>query len=249
MTHLRSLLSSSGVGHWPPSACATGALTDVAAPAGLVSADPADVDGRRRGAVDPDAGRGVPALTARDVSLADLDEPALIAACLERVDGAFDVLVERHRRSVYRLCFRFVGNHEDAAELAQDVFVRAFRALDRFKGQSSIATWLYRIAVNVCLNRASLKRPVFEPLDPQAPIEERAESASDQLLRQERAVRVRKAIDQLPDKQRAALILRMYHELSHHEIAQTLGGTEGAAKANVFHALRRLRDLLGGEAL
>src|SRR5438093_10988583 len=87
------------------------------------------------------------------------DEAALVAACLAGRREAFDVIVERHRRSVYQLCYRFVGNHEDASDLSQDVFIRAFRGLDRFRGRSSLGTWLYRIAVNVSLNKVSAKRP------------------------------------------------------------------------------------------
>src|SRR6266567_4065598 len=74
--------------------------------------------------------------------LDDLDEPGLVAACLTGRVGAFDLLVERHRRSVYQLCYRFVGNHEDASDLSQDVFLRAYRGLGRFRGGSSLATWL-----------------------------------------------------------------------------------------------------------
>jgi RNA polymerase sigma-70 factor (ECF subfamily) len=208
--------------------------------------------GRRRAAserVSESSGSGVSPGQDAFADLADLDEPGLVTACVDGRPMAFDLLVERHRRSVYQLCYRFVGNHEDASELAQDVFVRAFRALDRFKGQSSIATWLYRIGVNVCLNRVSVKRPRLEPLDEQFPLEHPGESASDRVLREERAVRVRRAIAQLPEKQRAALILRMYHDLSHQQIAESLGGTEGAAKANVFHAIKRLREVLRGEGL
>ena len=70
------------------------------------------------------------------------------------------MIVERHRRAVYQVCYRFVNNHEDASDLAQDAFVRAWHGLKNFKGESALSTWLYRIAVNVCLNRVSAKTPV-----------------------------------------------------------------------------------------
>src|SRR5437763_9315178 len=91
-------------------------------------------------------------------SLAELDEKELVAACLAGEREAFDVIVERHRRHVYQLCYRFVGNHEDASDLAQDVFIRAYRGLRTFKSQASLGTWLYRIGVNVCLNRVSARK-------------------------------------------------------------------------------------------
>jgi RNA polymerase sigma-70 factor (ECF subfamily) len=203
---------------------------------------------------EPDRARRAVAGWGRDVSAAesgllDLDEAALVEASLAGRPGAFDLIVERHRRSVYQLCYRFVGNHEDASDLAQDVFLRAFRGLKSFRGHASLATWLYRIAVNVCLNRVSARRPELEAVDPQQHVDTRSESASERLLRRERAARVRAAIAELPRKQRATLILRMYHELSHQEIAAILGSSVGAVKANFFHALGNLKRLLGDEML
>jgi RNA polymerase sigma-70 factor (ECF subfamily) len=180
----------------------------------------------------------------RDTALADLGEADLVAACLAGRPGAFDLVVERHRRPVYQLCYRFVGNHEDASDLSQDVFLRAYRGLRNFKGQSSLGTWLYRIGVNVCLNRLSVKAPINEPIEKQQHVDVQNESPSDRVLRGERAVQVRAAISRLPRKQRAALILRMYHEMSHQEIADALGSSVGAVKANVFHALQNLKKLL-----
>jgi RNA polymerase sigma-70 factor, ECF subfamily len=182
-----------------------------------------------------------------DLAFAELGEPALVEACLSGRPGAFDVIVERHRRAVYQLCYRFVGNHEDASDLSQDVFLRAYRGLRSFRGHSSLATWLYRIGVNVCLNRVSVKTPRTESIDERPHVDTRNESASDRMLRDERAARVRAAIADLPRKQRATLILRMYHEMSHQEIADVLGSSVGAVKANFFHALGNLKKLLGDE--
>jgi RNA polymerase sigma-70 factor (ECF subfamily) len=183
------------------------------------------------------------------VSLAELDDVQLIDACRAGHPGAFDVVVERHRRSVYQLCYRFVGNHEDASDLSQDVFIRAYRGLRNFRGHSSLGTWLYRISVNVCLNRVNTRSPQTEPIEDQQHADTGSESASERMLRVERAARVRDAIAQLPRKQRATLILRMYHELSHQEIADTLGSSVGAVKANFFHALGNLKKLLGDQSL
>ena len=182
-----------------------------------------------------------------DRALADLDERGLVEACLGGQSAAFDLIVERHRRSVYLLCYRFVSNHEDASDLSQDVFLRAYRGLRSFRGQSSLATWLYRIGVNVCLNRVSAKKLQSESIDDRQFVDERAESAPQRLLKNERAERVRAAIAQLPRKQRATLVLRMYHEMSHQEIADVLGSSVGAVKANFFHALGNLKKLLGDE--
>jgi RNA polymerase sigma-70 factor (ECF subfamily) len=178
-------------------------------------------------------------------ALTELDEAGLVEACIAGQPGAFDVIVERHRRSIYQLCYRFVGNHEDASDLSQDVFLRAYRGLGKFRGGSALSTWLYRIGVNLCLNRVSRKASTVESIDDQQHVDTRSESASERLLREERGVQVRRAIATLPPKQRATLILRMYHELSHEEIAGVLGSSVGAVKANFFHALGNLRKQLG----
>lgn len=184
-----------------------------------------------------------------DEPVNDLSERALVEACIAGRSGAFDLLVERHRRSVYQLCYRFVGNHEDASDLSQDVFLRAFRGLHRFRGQSALGTWLHRIAVNVCLTHVGTKAPASEPIEEQHHVDRRSESAPDRILKAERATRVRAAIAELPRKQRATLILRMYHDMSHQEIAGVLGTSVGAAKANLFHALSNLKRLLGDQEI
>ena len=177
----------------------------------------------------------------------DRDDQALVAACLEGDKTAFDEIVVRHRRTVYQVCFRFSNNHEDASDLTQETFVRAWRGLRSFKGQAALSTWLYRIAVNVSLNRVSTRKPETEPIEPDRLLDTRSDAPGDDLLREERARAVRQAINALPDKQRATLILRTYHELSHREIADILGSSVGAVKANFFHALANLKRILGSE--
>ena len=185
-----------------------------------------------------------PAESARMTDLDGADDRALVAAFLDGRREAFDIIVERHRRTVYQVCYRFVGNHEDAADLAQDVFVRAFKGLKNFKGDSALGTWLYRVGVNACLNRVSVKKPDLEPIENTQHVDRRAENALESLVRGERAAEVRAAIEKLPPKQKATLVLRVYQELSHEEIARVLGSTVGAVKANFFHALGNLRRLL-----
>ena len=137
-----------------------------------------------------------------------------------------------------------MGNHEDASDLAQDVFIRAYRGLRGFRGRSALGTWLYRIAVNVSLNRMALKAPRTEPIDHREHRDPAIELPETTLLRSERAAEVRAAVARLPRKQRATLILRVYHELPHQEIAEILGSSVGAVKANFFHALANLKKLL-----
>ena len=174
-----------------------------------------------------------------------LEDRELIEACLAGRRDAFDTLVERHRRHVYQLCYRFVGNHEDASDLSQDVFVRAYKGLPRFKGEASFSTWLYRIGVNVCLNRVAVKAPRAEPIEAGRDVDARGVDPAEALIQAEQREAVRAAIARLPGKQRATLILRVYQELSHQEIAAILGSSVAAVKGNVFHALANLRKMLG----
>ncbi|MBI3932240.1 MAG: sigma-70 family RNA polymerase sigma factor [Acidobacteria bacterium] len=174
------------------------------------------------------------------------DERETVLACQRGQREAFDRLVTRYQRDVYRLCYRYVNNHHDANDLAQDAFLRAYRAIGRFRGDSAFSTWLYRIAVNVCLNFRAARKPAAEELpeslpDGVAPVAERME-------REEESRRVREAVTRLPEKQRAALILKVYHDLTHDEVARILGCSVGTVKANVFHALANLRRLVGAEA-
>src|SRR5688572_5843167 len=192
--------------------------------------------------VEPEATASVPT-----ESFEALDDAALVKACLDGHKSAFDVIVTRHRRSMYQLCYRFVANHEDASDLSQEAFVRAWRGLKNFQGQAALSTWLYRITVNVCLNRVKVKKPDTEPFEIDRFADPRPHDPSVGLERAERAVVVRRAIAGLPPKQRATLILRTYHELSHQQIANILGSSVGAVKANFFHALQNLKKILGSE--
>ena len=115
---------------------------------------------------------------------------------------------------------------------------------EEFQGQAALSTWLYRIAVNVSLNRVSGKKAETETLDLDRFVDTEAEQPGARLMREERAEAVRRAIGELPKKQRTTLILRTYHEMSHQEIAEILGSSVGAVKANFFHALANLKRIL-----
>jgi RNA polymerase sigma-70 factor (ECF subfamily) len=178
-------------------------------------------------------------------SVREADREA-VEACQRGDAEAFGLLVARHQRDVYRLCYRYVGNQYDADDMAQEVFLKAFRSIGRLRGESAFSTWLYRIAVNTCLNfRSSGRRPHDEVSDrlpdPSPGVRERLEEEA-------RDSRIRQAVERLPDKQRATLVLKVYQELSHEEVAAVLGVSVGTAKANLFHALRNLKRQLGREA-
>ena len=174
-------------------------------------------------------------------------ERAAIAACRRGEREAFDVLVARYQRPIYRLCFRYVNNHEDANDLAQEAFLKAWRAISSFRGESAFSTWLYRIAVNACLNHRALRRPATQELE--EGLADPSPGADAAVARDLQARRVRDAVSRLPERQRATLILKVYHDLTHAEVAEILGSTVGTVKANLFHALANLRrQMQSGES-
>lgn len=189
---------------------------------------------------------GAASMTADGAEAVGASDDALVAAARAGDTEAFDVLVTRHRRAVYQVCYRFVHHHDDAADLTQDTFVRAWKALGAFRGQARFSTWLYRIAVNVSLNRVGAKTPRAEVVDFDLMADGRAAAPGAALVAEEQRTAVRRAVQALPPRQRTALILRTYHELSHQEVADIVGTSVGAVKANVFHALANLRKRLEG---
>ncbi len=165
-----------------------------------------------------------------------------VAACQRGEREAFDQLVVLYQRDIYRLCYRYVNNHEDANDLTQEAFLRAWRGIKRFRGQSAFSTWLYRIAVNACLNFRAARKPPAQELPEALP--DPGMGAAQRVERDDQAHQVRQAVSRLPEKQRATLILKIYNELTHQEVARVMGSTVGTVKANLFHALGNLRKLV-----
>jgi RNA polymerase sigma-70 factor, ECF subfamily len=171
------------------------------------------------------------------------------AELLERFRGgerrAFDELVKKYQRQVYYLALRYVKNGEDAKDVAQRAFVKAFVGIDRLRGDAAFRTWLYKIAVNLSLNlvrdRARL-RPAEEAEEAQVDAvgDLRLEGAEDR-----RALLA--ALDELPPKQRTVLELRVFEELPFRDVAAAAGCTENAAKVNFHHAVTRLRQWMTGK--
>ena len=159
---------------------------------------------------------------------------------------AFDELVRRHQRPMFQVCMRYLRNQADAMDVTQRAFVKAFQALDGFRGESSFRTWLYRIAVNLSLNhiRDHKREQPAEIRDDQLT---RRPTGPQRIISGEDADLLREAIAELPPKQRTVLEMRVYDELSFREVAELMGTTENAAKVNFHHAVKKLRARLGGE--
>jgi RNA polymerase sigma-70 factor (ECF subfamily) len=156
---------------------------------------------------------------------------------------AFEVLVRRHQGGVYRVAVRLLGSDADAQDATQETFVRAWRGLARFRGESAVSTWLYRIVTNRCLNVIVARRP-SERLDPDLPSVGGDPAAIAE--QRERFAAVAREVASLPPEQRAALVLRDFEGLSYEEVAAALEVSVAAVKGRIHRA--RLSVLTGAAA-
>jgi RNA polymerase sigma-70 factor (ECF subfamily) len=162
-----------------------------------------------------------------------LEDAILVRAAQDGEVDAFEELVRRYQTPVYRVAFRMLGSRADAQDAAQETFVRAWRALPRFRRDSTISTWLYRIVTRRCLDRLAARR-VTDTLD-----EVEIEAGSDPAQAAEQRERLRavtRAIAALPAEQRAALVLREFEGLSYQEVAEVLGTSLPAIKGRIHRA-------------
>lgn len=160
----------------------------------------------------------------------------------------FKQLIEAYQRPIYQVIRRMVLIHEDADDLTQNTFIKAFKALDRFEGSSSLFTWLYRIATNESLTFLEKKKKrLFFPLED---YQEKLESYVDQnpsLCGEEIQIKLQKSLLKLPDKQRLVFHLKYEEELNYEEIAQITGTSVGALKASYHHAVKKIEQDLSQE--
>ena len=160
-------------------------------------------------------------------------------------DSALDELVRRHHESAYRVALSVVREHDMAQDVVQDGFVRAFRALDRFRGDAAFRTWLLTIVANEgrgALRKRGRRRETG--LDGVAPVASRERDAADRVAIEDEAARARRHVQSLPEKQRLSVMLRVDEGLSFREIGELIGSSEGAARVNYFHGIRKLRELM-----
>ncbi|MEX2144562.1 MAG: RNA polymerase sigma factor [Anaerolineales bacterium] len=160
----------------------------------------------------------------------------------------FETLVERHSRELFAYLWRLLGDEADARDCLQESFLRAFRAYERLQTTDHLRAWLYKIATNTARSqqarqyRASLRTVALAE-----PLASGEKGVELQVAERSQLAAVRRAIMVLPERQRAALLLRKYQELEYDEIAATLGCSQSAARANVYQALKKLRAMFNEE--
>lgn len=176
----------------------------------------------------------------------------LVARSIGGDVDSFNQLVLRWERPIFALAYRVIGREEDARDVCQETFLRAFRALKGFRGQAKFSSWLYRIALNLCHDwiRRQRRTPVVaapEGMDLLDLAAERGptESIEDLVSRHEMTRRVESAMATLPEEQRTAIILKEYHGLTFREIADLLGCPLSTVKTRLYQGLSVLRRQLG----
>jgi len=166
---------------------------------------------------------------------------------------AFRLLVEQHSRAVFRLAFRMTGNEQDAEDVVQETFLRAYRQLDKYEARSSFSTWLYRIASNYSLDLIRMRKRHEEKRERGSKAEERDilqtipvnAPGPDRIAHSNQVqARVNEALNELSDQERTAFVLRHFEGLSIDEIGETLGTGTNATKHSIFRAVQKLRRSL-----
>ncbi len=168
---------------------------------------------------------------------AHAEDKLLIARFLAGDAAAFERLFRKYQQPLFSICRRFLGNHEEAEDLVQEVFLQIYHGLAHFNGRSTFFTWAYSVTVHACLARARRTKHARRKIAEYAPV---LLHAPDPLRQQMRA-----AVLALPERYRMVIILQYYQELSQEEIARVLGWTIGQVKINLHRARHLLREALG----
>jgi RNA polymerase sigma-70 factor (ECF subfamily) len=163
--------------------------------------------------------------------------------------AAFQALVEQHRSMVYRVAYQFAGNHYDAEDIAQEVFIKVYRSLDRFRQDAQLTSWLYRIVMNACIDHRRRHGAAAAPFGEEAEhrmlnTPEETPGPEDRAYAGELGAVLESEIARLPHGQRIVFIMRHHQELKLSEIAEALGLAEGTVKRQLHAAVHRLRSAL-----
>src|SRR5215470_1404042 len=183
----------------------------------------------------------------------DTDDQALVERCRNGDVAAFEPLVEKYRERVWRLAFNYLRDREEAWDVAQDAFIRAWQALPSFRGQSAFYTWLFRIVINVATDRARQRSARGRAFGTEAVPEEDWDRVlvepgggpDTAAARAEQRARIRRGLDALPEHHRAIIMLSDLEGLSYREIAEVLDIPMGTVMSRLHNARKRLREVLG----
>lgn len=175
----------------------------------------------------------------------------LVEECRKGDSSAFDELVRRYKDRIYCVVYRFLGNHEDAMDVSQEVFVRAYRGIREFQGKAKLYTWLYSIAANMARNRlrdgarrGRNRGTSLEALEATGSVAASGETPRSVAVDREMEALLQRCLEELPDHYRMTFVLRTFEDLSYEEIAEVMGCPPGTVKSRLNQARRMLRERL-----
>jgi RNA polymerase sigma-70 factor (ECF subfamily) len=172
-----------------------------------------------------------------------IDDTSLIQAIKQGELSAWAEIIKRYQQPIYYFIARMVKNHQQAADLTQQVFVKAYKRVRQLKDAAQFKPWLYKIALNQCRNYFRIiQRYVFVDVNEANLVDDG--SVLDDIIDQETRNCLKQAVDKLPKRQRLTVLFRVYQGLNYKEIADILGCSPDTVKANYHHALNRLKDLM-----
>jgi RNA polymerase sigma-70 factor (ECF subfamily) len=194
--------------------------------------------------------------TEATLAQSDVSESDLVKRCQAGDTEAFDELVIRYRARVFGMIYNMVHSEQDAWDLAQESFLKAWKSIGRFRGQSSFYTWIYRIVMNVTIDWLRKKQVKgggaefddaiqLKEIDPASKTVPKSEALPHQVIeREEIRARIEKAIGQLSPEHRAVILMKEIDEMQYHEIAEALGCSIGTVMSRLFYARKKLQSLL-----
>jgi RNA polymerase sigma-70 factor (ECF subfamily) len=194
--------------------------------------------------------------TEATLAQADVSELDLVARCQTGDTEAFDELVTRYRTRVFGMIYNMVHSEQDAWDLAQDSFLKAWKSIKRFRGRSSFYTWIYRIVMNVTIDWLRKKQVrggggefddsiQLKEVEPASKTVPKAEALPHEMMeRSEIRERINKAIAHLSPEQRAVILMKEIEGMQYHEIAEALGCSIGTVMSRLFYARKKLQNLL-----
>ncbi len=170
----------------------------------------------------------------------------LVQRSLRGDTQAYGMLVQQHQHAVFNVCYRMLGEYQQAEDLAQDTFIRAYQRLSTFDLERPFGPWIRRIATNLCLNFFKLNQPHLQPLDDELTISAPPKSTNPEITHEilEQKETIRNALLKLPAHYRAVIELRHYQDMNYQEIAATLGLRLNTAKSHLFRARKLLAKIL-----
>ena len=178
-----------------------------------------------------------------------MDDTELLKQLLNGNEDAFKELISRHQKQLYRFVWTKIGNHDDVSDICQNSFLQVYKKAEQFQGRASFKSWLYKIAINFCKNhyRSKDRQRIDSSIDPISLESADTDTGWHECIGKEKKLLIQSVIKRLPEKQRTTIELRFFQDCTLKQVSEIMDCPIGTAKANYYHALCRLRQLITGD--